>query len=451
MSLQSEVNKLKQRRASIVSAINDKGVEIASDATLAQCATAIGEISAGGDTEAYYPGPLTATAKSFGGVSVATNDHIKIRGNNGVSYTVEQWDALDGKGTTIKPIGFDMQCWGEHFIWYFKTKYRDTTNKTYYDVSGTTAQTDGKLRHSQYQHPLITGAMSEKTDTNGSKAKAVVSNGVITLSTTNSPKTWQIKTNCGGVNVFLSDNVKDRFDALVAQTEWFRHRAAIDSGLETDAADGTAGTVTIVTDGGEMYFAVNGVQTTKLAKYNVHTTILNGDHATQAVVDAIYAKQIANGTNMNMAIGDGSSKPVVTEGCEGATAYAFNGKWMIATPVLSRCNATTFTLDYNIPDAPAVSYALWLRTFYGNQNIILPNKRMLQAYWTNKSTILNSMVTYLNNARGGSCGVPTNVDTDTWSSLRSNAGFAWYVYMGTGCMNTPNSTNRYVVAGVSAL
>lgn len=450
MSLQSEVNKLKQRRASIVSAINDKGVELSENATLAQCATAIGEISAGGDTEVYQPAPLTATAKVFGGVTVSTNDHIKIRGNNGVSYTVEQWDALSGKGTTIKPIGFDMQCWGEHFIWYFKTKYRDTTNKTYYDVSGTTAQTDGKLRHSQYQHPLITGAMS-KTDSNGTTAKAVVSNGIITLSTTNSPKTWQIKTNCGSVNAFLSNNVKDRFDALVAQTEWFRHRAAIDSGLTTTEADGTVGVVTIITDGGKMYFAVNGVQTTKLAKYNVHTTILNGDHATQAVVDAIYDKQIEKGVNMNMAIGDGSTKPVITEGCEGATAYAFNGKWMISTPILSRCNATTFTLDYNIPDAPAVSYVLWLRSFYGNDNIIMPNKRMMQAYWTNKNTILNSMVTYLNNARGGSCGVPSNVDTNTWGSFLVDANSAWFVGMGTGYMAYIGTYTRSVAAGVSAL
>lgn len=442
--LQTLVN----NKAAIKAAIIAKGQDVADN--MSTYATAIGNIQTGGDTEAYYAGPLTATAKSFGGVSVSTNDHIKIRGNNGVSYTVEQWDALSGKGTTIKPIGFDMQCWGEHFIWHFKTKYRDTTNKTYYDVSGTTAQTDGKLRHSQYQHPLITGEMS-KTDGNGTTAKAVVSNGIITLSTTNSPKTWQIKTNCGGVYAFLSNNVKDRFDALVAQTEWFRHRAAIDSGLETDAADGTAGTVTIVTDGGEMYFAVNGTQTTKLAKYNVHTTILNGDHATQAVVDAVYAKQKANGVNMNMAIGDGSAKPVITEGCEGATAYAFNRKWMIATPVLSRCNAASFTLDYNIPDAPAVSYALWLRAFYGNQNIILPNKRMLQAYWTNKNTILNSMVTYLNNARGGSCGVPSNIDTDTWSSLRINANYAWVVNVVNGYMYGNNTSYRFVTAGVSAL
>lgn len=441
--------RIQQAKADIKAAIQAKGVTV-SDELISQYANLIAQIPIP-DREADMPKTLPATIVTLGGVNVSTNDHIKIYGSDKKSYTCEEWYNLEGKGTTILPIGLDMNVWGLHFVWYFKCKYRDAAanNKTYYDVSGTAAQTNGNLRHSQWQHPMVTGAYT-KTDANGTVATATVDGDDLVLSTTNSPKTWRMKKGKGSSGSFFCPNdYQDRFNALVAQTEWFRHRAAIDSGLTTDAADGTEGTVTIVTEqDGEMYFYVNGTATTCLAKYNMHA-MMNGDNPTQAIIDAIYAAQKTNGTDMNAACLDGHAKPVVTDGSKGAEAYAFNGKWMIVTPILTRCNAT-LSMDYNIPDAPAVYYAKYLESLYGGV-ITLPCEQMEEAYWVNRSSIINSMISFLNNAVGGSCGVGSSIDTDTWSAVRSNAINAWYVSMNTGYCTYNYVVNRYVAVGVSAL
>lgn len=258
-----------------------------------------------------------------------------------------------------------------------------------------------------------------------------------------------MKTNCGSKYAFMSDNRIDRWESLVVQTEWFRHRAAIDSGLTTSEADGTEGVVTIVTeDDGEMYFYVNGTKTECLAKYNIHS-MMNGDNPTSTIIDAIYAAQKTNGTNMNASVENGDSKPVLTEGCKGAEAYAYNGKWMIVTPILSRANAN-LTMDYNVPDAPAVYYMKYLRELLGIDGITNPTERQLQGYWCNK-TIMQSMLTYLNNTAGGSCGLPNLIDTDTWSVVRASAGGAWNVSVSGGGMYGTNTNGRCVGAGVSAL
>jgi hypothetical protein len=344
-----------------------------------------------------------------------------------------------------------MNVWGLHFVWYFKCKYRDAAanNKTYYDVSGTTSQTNGNLRHSQYQHPMVTGVYT-KTDLNNTVATATVDGDDLVLSTTNSPKTWRMKKGMGASGGFLrADDYIERYNALVAQTEWFRHRAAIDSGLTTQEADGTEGVVTIVTEqDDEMYFYVNGTKTNCLAKYNMHA-MMNGNNPTQDIINAIYNAQKANGTNMNAACLDGHAKPVVTDGSKGAEAYTFNGKWMIVTPILTRCS-DTLNLDYNIPDAPAVYYAKYLESLYGGV-ITLPCEQMLEAYCVNQSSIINSMISFLNNAVGGSCGIPASIDTDTWNAVRSNATSAWFVYILSGSCSNVNGGFRFVAVGVSAL
>ena len=441
--------RIQQAKADIKAAIQAKGVTV-SDELISQYANLIAQIPIP-DREADMPKPLPATIVTLGGVNVSTNDHIKIYGSDKNSYSCEEWYELEGKGTTILPIGLDINAWGLHFVWYFKCKYRDAAanNKTYYDVSGTASQTNGTLRHSQYQHPMVTGAYT-KTDLNNTVATATVDGDDLILSTTNSPKTWRMKKGKGTSNAFLcADDYIDRYNALVAQTEWFRHRAAIDSGLTTEEADGTEGVVTIVTEqDDEMYFYVNGTKTNCLAKYNIHS-MMNGDNPTSAIIDAIYAAQKTNGTNMNAACLDGHAKPVLTEGCKGAEAYAFNGKWMIVTPILTRCNAT-LSMDYNIPDAPAVYYAKYLSTLF-NEVITLPCEQMLEAYWVNRNSIINSMISFLNNAVGGSCGVENSIGTDTWSAIRSYSNGSWYVGVNGGTCNDLNVLYRCVVVGVSAL
>lgn len=176
---------------------------------------------------------------------------------------------------------------------------------------------------------------------------------------------------------------------------------------------------------------------------------MNDNNPTQAIIDDIYTAQKTNGTDMNAACLDGHAKPVVTDGSKGAEAYAFNGKWMIVTPILTRCNAT-LNLDYNIPDAPAVYYAKYLSTLF-DEVITLPCEQVLEAYWVNRSSIINSMISFLNNAAGGSCGVGSSIDTDTWSAVRGNAYVAWLVFLYSGLCVNVNTYYRYVGAGVSAL
>lgn len=417
----------------------------------------------GGDTEATIIAPLPATAVTLsmrsGTANVSTNNHIKFVDANFREWSVEEWHAKAvengfDKTRRAAPIGFAMRVAGEKYIWYFKTKYRDTSGKTYYDVSGSASQTDGKLRHSQYQHPLITGAYS-KTDLNGKVATASVAGEVITLATANSPKTWTMKKDCGGVYAFVGANCEDRHQSLVAQTEWFRHRAAIDSGLTTTEADGTAGVVTILNASGnqpavneDMYFWINGVNSGILAKYNIHA-MMNGDNPTTAIIDAIYNSQKAKGINMNDSGVNSASKPVLTDGSKGAEAYAYNGKWMIVTPILTRANAT-LSLDYNIPDAPAVYYNEYMRTLW-DKAITMPNERMLQGYYINRTTIINSMISYLNNVNGENWGIGASVDTDCWSVVRFGANGAWYVVLSFGTMAYSTTFTRYVGVGVSAL
>ncbi len=452
-TISENITRIQQAKADIKAAIQAKGVTV-SDELISQYANLIAQIPLP-DHEADMPKPLPATIVTLGGINVSTNDHIKIYGSDKKSYSCVEWYALEGKGKTILPIGLDMNVWGLHFVWYFKCKYRDAAenNKTYYDVSGSASQTNGKLRHSQWQHPMVTGAYTKtdpKNNNTNTVATATVDGDDLILSTTNSPKTWRMKKGKSTSNAFLcADDYIDRYNALVAQTEWFRHRAAIDSGLTTKEADGTEGVVTIVTEqDDEMYFYVNGTKTNCLAKYNIHS-MMNGDNPTQDIIDAIYAAQKKNGTNMNAACLDGHAKPVLTEGSKGAEAYAFNGKWMIVTPILTNCNAT-LSMDYNIPDAPAVYYAKYLSTLF-NEVITLPCEQMLAAYCVNRSSIINSMISFLNNAVGGTCGIGANVDTDTWSAVRNNVNFAWSVNLSNGSMNVVYIYYRYVVVGVSAL
>lgn len=416
-----------------------------------------------GDRETMLIAPLPATAITLsmksGTTNVSVNNHIKIYDAYHREWTVEEWHAKAvennfDKTKRAEPIGLAMRVAGEEFVWYFKCKYRDA-DRTYYDVSGTAAQSDGRLRHSQWQHPLITGNYT-KTDLNGTIATATLSNGTITLSTTNSPLTWTMKSGCGTVNAFDAANRLDRHNSLISQTEWFRHRAAIDSGLTSTEVDGTSGVVTILNASGaqasvgeDMYFYVNGTNTNILAKYNIHSE-MNGDNPTSAIIDAIYNKQKENGVNMNDTGVNSASRKVLTEGSKGAEAYAFNGKWMIVTPILTRANAS-LTMDYNMPDAPSVMYSEYLRTYYTAQGITMPDERMLQGYRVNRTTIINSIISYLNHAQGEVWGIPASIDTDCWSVVRYYANYAWYVYLNVGLMYTYGVSNRCAGAGVSAL
>ena len=142
---------------------------------------------------------------------------------------------------------------------------------------------------------------------------------------------------------------------------------AIDSGITTTKADGTYGEIQILNSSGtqaavgeDMYFWIKNdsdvlTNTNLLAKYNLNNShTINSAYLTQAIADAIYARQIANGINMNDTGVNSSTKPILAPGSKGAEVIAVDGKWMIITPYISAPSATTATVINNMADSPAV-------------------------------------------------------------------------------------------------
>lgn len=451
----TELERIQNAKNAIKNAIIAKGVEV-DDEKIDEYADKIASIVVSDvDPQTRDYNPLTATAKTIGGVSVSTSPYVKIYGSDKKSYTCEEWYALETKPT---PIGFDIEACHEHFVIYF---YNFTQNGkyTYYDVTGSTAQTDGQLGYSQYGCPMFNSVTTTGswTDVDNTTAKATADGDNIILTTSKfEGKQWSIAKNCGYRYVFADaiDNSLDRTEAMYAISEWLRWRGAIYSGLTTTDADGTEGTITIVNASGstpavneDMYFAINGTITSKLAKYNRHTA---SGSLTQTIADAIYTKQLANGVNMNDAGVNSASKPILTLGAKGAEAIAWNGKWWIITPILTSCADST-SLDKNIPDAPAVYYVKKvLQPLYGD-DVMLPSERMLEAYYLNRSTLLDSMRTFLNSTAGGSCNINSTLSEYVWCAPRSSATGACYVYIGKGCISIGNVYSRFAVVGASAL
>ena len=151
---------------------------------------------------------------------------------------------------------------------------------------------------------------------------------------------------------------------------------------------------------------------------------------------------------MNASVENGDSIPVLTEGGKGAEAYAFNGKWMIVTPVLKRASAS-LTMDYNIPDAPAVYYANYLRGYLTRDDITLPDERILLAYFTNQSAIATYR-SYLNNKYGecwGAVIVPSGIGTEVYSVVRNNLNMAYYASLYGAICTIPKSALVRLLSG----
>lgn len=438
-------------KQAIKQALTDNGISVPAGTTFREYASKITDIRSKFSFE-----PLPYTQVSLGSSTVNVSPYINIYADDGNSYTPQEWYELPGKGSSIHPVAFDIEAVGVHFLLYFKS-FVNTDSYSYKDVTGQFSQTNGQLQHSPYNYTLITdnGTWTDSVDGGTKTAKAVVSNGVIVLSTTNSPLTWQIATGCGPGDAFQdkTDNSLARTNALYNQVEWLRHRFAINSGLTTEEEDGTIGTVTIVKDNGDMYFAVNGVKSNKLAKYNlVGTTAMSSANLTSAIADYIYAQQLVNNVNMNDDTIEGvsPSAKILTPGAKGAEAYAFNGYWMIATPILSNCSASPTNMEKNIQDAPAIYY---IKRVLANQyeNVSLSSVNMVQGYYLNRITILNSLVNFLNSSNGGSCDVPSTLSASVWCAARGSATAAWFVSAGVGFVGTNNVFNRCAVFGASTL
>lgn len=380
----------------------------------------------------------------------ATNDHIRIRGNDGNDYTLAEWNALfvaagyDKEAMPVQPVGMRMQLFDTDEVYLFD-RYEGVT----YSPAGDAVGAAGKLHHSIYNNNLVSAA-SSGTDFTTDKEWTVTDDGDnFVLYEDNTKQSWTIAKDTYYAIRHQAWNIAERVHSLWAQTEWMRHRMAIDSGLTTSEADGTMAEVAILNASGQqaavgedMYFWIGGTDTGILAKYNLNNRHQVGSaNLTQAIADAIYARQKANGINMNDTGVDSANKAVLAPGSKGAEAIAVNGKWMIITPFISNPNATTATITNNVADSPAVYWAV-------HKGCALPSDSLLDAMYLNKDLCF-ALVNYLNNVEGW--GVPAIPTADyIWAAVRVSAAYCWYVNLINGNVNSSSTYNRCFVVGASA-
>ena len=387
--------------------------------------------------------------------NIATNNHCRIKGDDGNYYTLAEWNAMfveagyDKDNMTVEPIGIYLEAFENSEVYLF-----DRYTGVIYNPVGDSAASAGLLQSFIYNHVAL--AAGSWTDTaTGKQATVTASGNNYILYTANTKQSWTV---AKGTNPLSRShrmfNMEERTYSMWAQTEWMRHRMAIDSGITTTKSDGTLGEIQILNSSGsqaavgeDMYFWIKNdsdtlVNTNILAKYNLNNRhTISSLALTQAIADAIYTRQIANGINMNDTGINSSTKPILAPGSKGAEVIAVDGKWMIITPYISSASATVATVTNNMADSPAVYWAI-----YKGYN--LPTDSLLYAIYLNK-TLCDVIITYLNNREGRNISVvPTS--SYTWSGCRFSATGVWVVNLSVGYVNYSNSYNRYFVVGSSA-
>lgn len=384
--------------------------------------------------------------------NVAYNENVKIKGSDGVKYTLPEWNALyvaagfDKDAMTVQPIGLSVDAYGADGEVLLFDRFDGRTWNVTAEVQGAAEQ----LALFVYSQPMYTAAASG-TDIATGKGWAVVDDGDDFLyRESNTGSEWRVSKAYKFLNQHeaTKDDIVALTDAMWAVTEWCRRRFAIDSGLTTTEADGTVAAVEILNASGaqaavgeDFYFWINGSSTGILAKYNLNN--LSGTNSyllTQAIADAIYAKQKANGVNMNDTGVNSDTKPVLAEGSKGAEAIAVGGKWYIATPYISNANATTNNINNNLADSPAVYWAK-------SKGCALPTDRHLNAVYLNKP-VVDPVWSYLRTKEGWPFLVRPNANV--WTAVRQSASNAWYVNLSLGSMYYVSTTYRYYVVGASA-
>ena len=406
-----------------------------------------------------------------------------------------------------EPIGLAVRCNGlgwQLLGWpYFKDDSKAAPSP-YYDVTGTTAVDHANnLRHSHrfyggspFYNSIASGSDTEtdivnNTDSTGIAGK-MLSNAWSVIAgddsshfkfrTENTKKefTFPKLVGAGAINCGAEDS-DERTEYLWQFTEWYRHSFAIYSGKTTiDLSDNGSVEVLILNTSGEqaavgedMYFwlsdGTNKVNTNLLAKYNI-----NAQHGTSGgssykplrstVRDFIYNKQIANGVNMNDTGVNSSTKPILTPGSKGAEAVLVDNKWMIVTPIITNAESQT-SLDYNVPDAPAVA---WAKNIVG---LGMCSDILASCYYYNRNTqsslpkvtnLFYSLISYLASYEGWfntTYGVRHRMVYYTsgygsgalWCCSRCSAYSAWCVYAYSGYVNASYSSVRFRVLFSAAL
>lgn len=379
-----------------------------------------------------------------------SNDAIRIRGNDGNDYTLAEWNALfaaagyDKEAMSVQPVGMRLQLFDTDEVYLFD-RYEGVT----YSPAGDAAGLAGRLHHSIYNNNLVAD-VSNGTDFTTGKEWTVTDNGDnFVLYEENTKQSWTIAKDTYYADRHRAWNIVERVQSLWAQNEWMRHRMAIDSGLTTSEVDGTMAEVSILNASGaqaaageDMYFWIGGTNTNILAKYNLNNRhTINSANLTQAIADALYARQKANGINMNDTGVNSGDKPILAPGSKGAEAIAVDGKWMIITPFISNPNAATASITNNVADSPAVYWAV-------HKGCALPSDTLLDAMYLNYNLCI-ALVNYLNNVEGwGVLAIPHG--EYIWTAVRAGVTNCWFANLVGGSIYNTNIYIRYAVVGASA-
>lgn len=449
MSIASEISRLQIAKADLKTTINNlNGISVIANETIDEYSNLISSTT---PLPATLPiGATTVRISASSTENIASNNHIRILGSDNNKYTLAEWNALfieagyDKNNMTVTPIGINIEAFDNTRETYIFERYEGIT----YTPVGDTAGAAGKLQHSIYNQAPI-NAIGSGTDSTTSKDWSITSDGDNwVLYSGNTKQSWNCPKNTQVTYAHASHNISDRTESLYVQTEWMRHRMAISSGISTSKTDGTMGEIQILNGSGnqaavgeDMYFWIKNdsnilVNTGILAKYNINNLHGSTYGLTTTIRDAIYARQIANGINMNDTGVNSVSKPILAPGSKGAEVIAVSGEWMIITPFISNANITTSTASNNMADAPAVYYAKY-------KGYSLPSDSLINCMYYNK-TLVNAVINYLNNREGwGIPVVPTN--DYIWTAVRSSATNAWLVYFNNGYVLYISTFNRYFV------
>ena len=384
--------------------------------------------------------------------NVASNDLLRIWGSDDNLYTLAQWNALfvaagyDHTAMTVTPKGY---------AWV--SRDGSVVKMTWENFQGTLAKLDGSgldtamcLPHSPYSTMMAITAADSGTDAINGGAWSIVADDendewVLTAGVTG--KTFRVPKGFPYTNAGDDDKTFAEWTEICwTLTEWYRHRFAIDSGLTTEAADGTTTEVAILNASGEqaaagedMYFWIGGVNTEILAKYNANN--MHKGNATSGLTDTLrntlYGNQKTNGVNMNDTGVNSASKPLLAPGAKGAEAIAVSGKWFIITPFVTYpTNANQFG------DCPAVAYVR-------SKNLSLPPLWACDMLYWNK-TILNALRTYLVNVEGWTLD-PVPTAANVWAASRQSTNSAWFVNTSNGSRYYVSTVNRFRAVGASGL
>ena len=452
-------------KAAIKTAIEDNGIPVG-NVKLSEYAEKIDEISDGLDGFLSVESKTIATSASAT-TNIVYNKKCGIYDENGKKWDTLEWhqrwvdNGYSAEGLS-KPTGIWMNAFGLEIIYLWPLEVA----AGYSDVTGTIAVNTNAFAHFIYNINAITAATAADRTVWPANQSGMIAHGAagkyrsatfrtvnngdgLDMVCLNTGETFTIPSrDVGNANAFMKGNYEDYMWSHYQQCEFFRALFAICSGIATTEADGATATVEILNAigqqpavGEDMYFWIGGTNTGLLAKYNLNSspsTTANSSTGllTQAIADAIYAKQKENGVNMNDTGVNSASKPTLLSGMKGAEAIAVDGYWYIKTPFISNPNGTTFNANNNMADAPAIYLCK-------HKDVTLQTERRLYPYWLNKTTHITALVNLLRTTERLSAIVPAVFSGVLWSAVRCSAGNAWYVGTNVGYVLSVTSYARY--------